>query len=207
MLIYEDLCKELKQYLLSHGPTRTSEITRAVKAFFRERFSGEYRVLCSGVGTNEYLADVLIASFDPKNIIEKGTLIIVPEKFNVFLAIESELGGVSGSSAYGVMKNVVEDFSKLLMIQAEHRMMVMTSLSYTHESDHVLARVETLRQMYCRATNLTSGVLVLHLEGSQTKTQVQALVHPESMRGFEISADGEHVRELSLGIGVSAPTD
>ena len=104
------------------------------------------------------------------------------------------------------MKNVVEDYLKLLIVRCRHRAMVFTSLPYAKEQDHVLGRVEVLRDLYQRTPGLNSGVLLIHLKGSQpNSSQVQATVNAESIRGFEVSADGSSVNEIRLNTGNLAP--
>ncbi|WP_143195571.1 hypothetical protein [Archangium sp. Cb G35] len=143
------------------------------------------------------MIDVLVTSFDPKNVVELGPLRVLPTSAGVHLAVESEIGGKSASSAYGVMKNVVEDYLKLLIVQAEHRVMIFTSLPYAGENEHVLNRVEVLRDLYSRASGVTTGMLLFHLAGSQPhSTQVQVSVATGTIRGFVISPDGCVAEEL-----------
>lgn len=196
---YTSLFYEIRSHLLSKAPSATVEITKEIKAFFRERFAPEHTVLCSDSQSNEYLTDVLVTNFDPKAVVQRDTLKINASTVSVLLAVESELGGVGASSAYGVMKNVVEDYLKLLVVRCQYRAMIFTSLPYVWEEDHVLSRVEVLRSLYQRTPGLRSGVLLVHLKGSQPKSsQVQALVNAESIRGFEVSADGSTAQEIHL---------
>lgn len=104
------------------------------------------------------------------------------------------------------MKNVAEDYLKLLVVRCQYRAMIFTSLPYSGEQDHVLNRVEVLRSLYQRTPGLNSGVLLIHLKGSQpNSTQVRALVNAESIRGFEVAADGLSVQEIHLtASGVAA---
>lgn len=197
LLNYTSLFSELRSYLLSKNPVATIDITKEIKAFFRAKFSSNYNVLCSHTESNEYLTDVLVTTFNPKAIVQKRTLQVIPPTVSVILAAESELGGVGASSAYGVMKNVVEDYLKLLVIRCQYRVMVFTSLPYANEDDHVRNRVEVLRSLYQRSADLSSGVLLVHLSGTQPiSTQVQALVNKQSIRGFEISANGQSAQEI-----------
>lgn len=96
------------------------------------------------------------------------------------------------------MKNVVEDYLKLLVVRAKYRVMIFTSLPYANEVDHVENRVEMLRDLYSRAADLDSGVLLIHLNGSQPRsTQVQVSLASGSMRGFVVPSDGLVVEELA----------
>ena len=195
--LYEKLFHAFCAHMALDTPQATKDITRSIKRMFRDYFAPPYTVLCGHEKGSEYMADVLVTSFDPKNLIQPGSLAIVPESIGVHLAVESELGGKSASSAYGVMKNVVEDYVKLLVLQAEFRVMIFTSLPYRHEQDHLRNRVDTLRQLYLRTPGAASGVLLIHLQGAQVRsTQVQASTAPHHIRGFVISDDGTAVHEL-----------
>lgn len=194
---YERLYRRLRDALLRTQGAGTRELTVAIKQFFCREYGKRYHVHCSGGPHQEYMVDVLVTSFAPKELFEKKSLALRPAALDVHLAVESELGGVSASSAFGVMRNAAEDFLKLLLVNAKRRMMIMTSLAYAKETEHVRARVELLRDMYSRSGGLSSGVLVLHLEGSQPRsTQVQAMVTPSAIRGFVVSDDGHAVSEL-----------
>ncbi len=200
-LEYATLYTEIRSHLLAKTPSTTSEITSEIKSFFRERFAPTYNVLCSHTESNEFLTDVVVTTFDPKAAIRKKTLHIVPSTVRVLLAVESELGGVGASSAYGVMKNVVEDYLKLLVVRSEYRVMIFTSLPYHGEENHVCERVELLRDIYHRAPGLNSGMLLVHLQGGQPiSSQVQAVINTQSIRGFEVSVDGAAAKEIHLDV-------
>lgn len=195
---YESLFESFCAAVASPDVVKTSEITKRIKSFFRQHFQAPHVVLCSHEAGNEYMVDVLVTSFDPKRMIDKGSFEVIPGKIGAFLAMESELGGVSASSAFGVMRNVVEDFLKLLLVRAEHRVMIFTSIPYSGETQHVERRVEVLRGLYSRSPGLDSGVLLIHLPGTQPRsTQVQASIFPNVMRGFVVSPDGSSATEIN----------
>lgn len=194
---YTSIFSELSSHLLSKNPSVTSEITKIIKEYFVEKFSIGHNVQCSSPKNSEFLTDILVTTFNPKEVVQKQNFQINPSTIDVLLAAESELGGVGASSAYGVMKNVVQDYIKLLVVRCQFRVMIFTSLPYRGEIDHVLNRVEVLRSLYQRTPELNSGVLLVHLNGSQpVSSQVQALVNKESIRGFVVSANGFSVQEI-----------
>ena len=195
---YERLYRRLREALLRAERAGTGELTTAIKQFFCREYGERYHVHCSGGPHPEYMVDVLVASFAPKELLDKKSLTLRPAALDVHLAVESELGGESASSAFGVMRNAAEDFLKLLLVNASRRMIIMTSLPYAKELDHVRARVELLRDMYSRSGGLSSGVLIVHLEGNRPRTQVQVIVNPTSIRGFVVSDDGHTVSELLI---------
>lgn len=196
---YERLFFQIEDHLLTKMPASTSDITKCVKDFFRAQYGESHNVLCSHLKGSEFLLDVMVTTFNPKNIVERRTLEPTCKEHIVFLAVESELGGVGASSAYGVMKNVAEDFLKLLVTRCAYRVMIFTSLPYDNEENHISNRVETLRKMYFQTLGLDGGVLLVHLEGAQPKSsQVQAQIGAGKIRGFQISADGNSVVEIKL---------
>ncbi|WP_223538066.1 hypothetical protein [Pseudomonas sp. GL-B-16] len=196
---YEKLFKSLRDHLISNSPRLTKDITECIKVFFRHYFSTDHTVLCSHAEGSEYLTDILVTSFDPKKIVQPRTLSMVSPALSVHLAAESELGGVGASSAYGVMKNVVEDYIKLLLIRCSYRVMIFTSLPYADEIDHVQNRIETLRNLYASTPKLDSGMLLVHLTGTQPKSsQVQAIITEDSVRGFIISECGNLTQEVAV---------
>lgn len=197
---YEELYREFCVYLNAEVPMSTEQITDCVKRFFEAQFEEDYSVLCSGKNTTEYLCDVLVTNFNPKRIIEERTLDVLVNNPFAYMAVESELGGTGGSSAYGVMKNVVEDFLKLLLVRARYRVLIFTSLPYKVEleRDHVIARVNTLRSIYDTAIDQHEGMLLIHLAGTQPRSkQVQAVANTEALRGFVFGSEAGSVREIS----------
>lgn len=195
---YRQLYFDLRRFLLREKPIATKAITDAIKNFFRLRYEADHTVLCSHSISSEYLTDVLVTTFNPKSVVAKKTLQVGVDEIKALLAVESELGGVSASSAYGVMKNVVEDFLKLLLVRSAYRVMVFTSLPYSNETHSIENRLQTLRTLYSRTPGVAGGILLVHLSGSQPRsTQVQAHVTAESIRGFLISSNGNSVSEVS----------
>ncbi len=194
---YEHIYEILRDALVSLQNPSTRQITARIKQLFCDEYGQKHQVLCSGGNHTEYMVDLLVTSFAPKHLLGNKPLVLKPSQFEIYLAVESELGGVSASSAFGVMKNAAEDFLKLLLVSCSRRVMIMTSLVASKETKHVEARVEILRQMYAHFPHLNSGGLIVHLNGTQPKSsQVQAMTHPEAIRGFVISASGDEAIEL-----------
>jgi len=193
---YFELYSELKAWLQNKSPTSTEQITASIKSFFQNKYQN-YTVLPNG-GSGEYLLDVMVTNFVPLNVVEsdRSSMSVQPPSLNTFIALESELGGTGGSSAYGVHKNVVEDYIKLLLIRAKYKVMVFTSLPFSGEENHVSNRVETMREIYNKAGGHEQGLLLVHLVGAQPRsTQVQASV--KEIMGFYISSNGEHVDRIA----------
>ena len=152
---FHQLYIDMRGFLLRERPVATTAITDAIKHFFRLRFVANHTVLCSHSGSTEYLTDVLVTTFNPKSVVAKRSLQVTADEITALLAVDSELGGVGASSAYGVMKNVVEDFLKLLMIRSKYRVMVFTSLPYSNEKNSIVNRLDTLRTLYSRTPGIS----------------------------------------------------
>lgn len=197
-LNYQELYLALRNSLLTQQIASTKELTQAIKSFFVLKYNTDYKVMCSHAETSEYLTDILILNFKPKEVIAPRTLEVLPSSINAFMAVESELGGSGASSAYGVMKNVAEDFIKLLLIQCQYRVMIFTSLPYTNEANHIEKRTKTLQKLYQRTPGLSSGVLLVHIAGRRIhSTQVQAIVSEDTLTGFLIAEDGRSITQIT----------
>lgn len=193
---YFEIFKDLKQWLIKRNPTSTTDITSSIKEYFSNRFQN-YTVLPND-NSSEYLLDIMVTNFTPLKIIEtdRNSLSITLDSLENHIAVESELGGSGGSSAYGVQKNVVEDYVKLLLVNAKYKIMIFTSLPYANENNHVANRVANLREIYLKVCPSEQGVLLVHLPGAQpSSTQVQACV--DGLSGYIISGNGEHVGQIA----------
>lgn len=190
---YTELFKDLKTWLEENRPIQTQDITESIKEFFRSSFS-PLTVLPNGK-SGEYLLDIMVTNFTPLKVVNKISLKTTQDSINIFVAAESELGGSGASSAYGVHKNVVEDYIKLMLVASKYKVMVFTSLPYKNEEHHIENRAESLRDLYQKTNPNAQGVLLVHLQGSQPiSSQVQASV--DSINGFIISGNGEHLSRI-----------
>lgn len=201
---YTELFFELKDYLIRENPESTKKITTTIQKFFDEKYSDDNKVLSSYnpqdantvTKNKEYLVDILVTNFDPLEVINSSNKTLelqMKEPFKLYLAIESELGGPGGSAANGVHKNVVEDYIKLLAIQANFKVLIFTSLAYGNEKDHVAKRVENLFEIYSKFKPSENGILLIHLPGDQsirkeiTSNQVQVAI-TDAITGYIISS-------------------
>ena len=196
-LNYFDTYKEIRNWLIAQSPKGTKEITKKIKEYFQTTYNSLY--VLPSANHPEFLLDILITDFIPTEILKKdGQLTVREEPLSVFIAVESELGGSGGSSAYGIMKNAAEDFIKLLIVKSKYKIFFFTSLPYKDESDHILTRVAKLADLCTKSGPTPEGVLVIHLDGSQpNSTQVQATISTDAIRGFFISQDGGHFGEIT----------
>lgn len=197
-LNYFDAYRDIRNYLIGQSPHGTKQITKNIKEYFQTTYKNLY-VLPSN-NHSEFLLDVLVTDFIPTEILKKDKQLTVREDpLSVFIAVESELGGSGGSSAYGIMKNAVEDFTKLMIVKSKYKIFFFTSLPYQSETDHIIKRVARLADLCVKIGHTPEGVLVIHFEGSQpSSTQVQATVSTSTIRGFFISPDGGHYGEIMV---------
>ncbi|MBL3964007.1 hypothetical protein H3O04_16020 [Burkholderia sp. KCJ3K979] len=200
---YPAVFERFEKFVLAASPVDTVDITRVVKQFFCNCFAPKYDVHYSGEKSAEYLVDVLVTTFQPKRVISQDRkMTCAIDAFRAVLAVESELGGVSASSAGPLMRNVIEDYLKLLFIRCRYRVMIFTSLPYAAEpGDYVENRANTMRDIYSRTDGVTGGALLIHLAGASdrgTSAQVKVTISPGTIRGFIISEDGSAIDEIRI---------
>jgi hypothetical protein len=95
------------------------------------------------------------------------------------------------------MNNVIEDYFKLIFVNADYRVLFFTSLPYANEPDHILRRAETLRQLYSVGPMNSKGICLVHLLGAQPRPgQVRVAISMDNIRGFIISDDGSACSEI-----------
>jgi hypothetical protein len=187
---YDDIYKKFRECLLTHKPDETIQITRAIKRFFSCYFMG-YEILSSD-NIGEYILDVLVVDYRPKELInsDKKSMTLTQVNYMPLLAVESELGGTGASSAYGVMKNVAEDFLKLLLISSKYKIMIFTSLKFKNEIDYINNRVNLLHEMYKNSPSNNQEILLIHIEGSQPEsTQVKVSISENTISDYIIDSD------------------
>jgi hypothetical protein len=199
---YGELFRDCRTYLIGRAPVSTNEITASIKQYFYDKYSSAYTVLFTRDYQKEFVLDLVVTNFDPRQKMQGEMRQPAINSAKIYLAVESELGGTGGSSPSGVMNNVIEDFFKLTFINADYRILFFTSLPYADESDHVLNRAETLRQLYSIGPMNSHGICLFHLLGAQPRPgQVQVSISRSNIRGFIISADGLTCAEIATDQG------
>lgn len=167
---YIELFDSFSRSVCREGPVATRDATLLVKNFFAARYGAERQVFPSaGERRNkEFLLDLIILDFAPGSPVEAeaGTHPTV----SAYLAVESELGGEGGTSAGPLRRNVEYDFAKLLLVRAQHKVMVFTSLPLRRETGALEARVKALQRMY-DASGEQLSLLLIHVEGLARKTE------------------------------------
>ena len=157
-----------------NGLSDTEVITKNIKEYTKDFFISDKNkiVRYSGNG-GEFLYDVSVLTFDPIKIITSNrqckSMNINKSfiEYNSFLLLESEVGGKGASSPYGIFKNVLEDFSKLLIGNSKYKVMVMAVSPYKGESNYVEKRLEILQNIYDNS-DCNSDIFVVVIEGSHS---------------------------------------
>jgi len=202
---YSQLLLDIRNHLVATKCTSTPDITKAIEQFFEKQYQNNYTVLPSSRDGGEFLVDILVAAFNPRNLVncdEKGSISLQETEPQVLLAVESELGGSGGSSPCGIMKNVVEDFMKLLLVTSHYKVLFFTSLPYVQEQNQVENRVKILHSLFCKAQPVTNGLLLVHLNGTRPEAgagQVKVTIENNNdVRGFYISETGGQCFEIAI---------
>ena len=170
---YEELFADFKKKVSTDEKLSASDITKKITDYFAKRFSSQ-AVLCSGkaIKKSEYLTDVLVTNFEPKNIARKehGRFMVPEKEISALLAVESELGGEGGTSAGPVLKNVIEDFIKLLLLKCKYKVMIFSSVQLKDENEYLTNRVKTLLEVKNNTDSSNEEILLIHLLGSMHKS-------------------------------------
>lgn len=161
---YHDLFNLFCNVVCRDCSITTKEATKLIKSFFSETYGAGRHVFPSDGNPKhrEFLLDVLILNFLPGDPIAHPSV-------SAYLAVESELGGEGGTSAGPIRRNVEYDFAKLLLVKAQHKVMVFTSLPLRGENDAQEARVRALQEMYAASGEHVS-ILLIHVQGMARKT-------------------------------------
>lgn len=191
---YEELFRSFCSDVCRDGPLPTSSVTRLVKEFFvRHCGAGRHAFPSSGVRRNrEFLLDVAILNFAPGEPFDRSEESLPHPNVSAYLAVESELGGEGGTSPGPLRKNVEYDFAKLLLVRAEHKVMVFTSLPLQNELNHEESRIRSLQRMYT-ASGERTPVLLIHLRGRSRRTekgkgQVAVTLERSGVSGYVLSS-------------------
>ena len=110
----------MKKDFCENNACDTKKTTDAIKTFFYERYSKKFEVF-SSKSKGEFLYDVSVMNCKPKEILDEEN-----EKLNpkIILSIESELGGSGANYKKGLLKNLSEDYFKILHSASDYRIFI-----------------------------------------------------------------------------------
>lgn len=191
MIDYRELYHKFRERLASNEELKTAEITRRIKDFFRHEFAGHFVAPADGV--KEFLVDVFVSNRNPRAFSNESGA----SEFRAILAVESELGGEGAGSPQYLMRNVLEDFAKLLVVQCDYKVLIFTSLPYAREEDHLDGRLRDIRSMHSSAGH-PGNILLIHLRSSPQRTQNGNPTNPK----VSLCREGMSAYVLSRGMDV-----
>ncbi len=191
MIDYKELFSKFRNQIASEEDTKTPCITKKIKEFFAREFH-DYFVAPSSAAT-EFLVDVFVATKNPRTLGDGSD----GGKLRVILAVESELGGEGGGAQGYLKRNVLEDFAKLLVIRADYKILLFTSLPYAGEQDHVASRVREMESVYKNA-DCPGNILLIHLQSTAQKTRAGYPTNPK----VSLRRDTMAAYVLSRGLSV-----
>lgn len=116
--------KCMKKDFCENNACDTEKTTDAIETFFYERYSKKFEVF-SSKSKGEFLYDISVMNCKPKEIL-KEILDEENEKLNpkIILSIESELGGSGANYKKGLLKNLSEDYFKILHSSSDYRIFI-----------------------------------------------------------------------------------
>ena len=110
----------MKEDFCENNACDTKKTTDAIKTFFYERYSKKFEVF-SSKSKGEFLYDVSVMNCKPKEILDEENEKPNPE---IILSIESELGGSGANYKKGLLKNLSEDYFKILHSASDYRIFI-----------------------------------------------------------------------------------
>ena len=121
---FKNYMKRMKEDFCENNACDTKKTTGAIKTFFYERYSKKFEVF-SSKSKGEFLYDISVMNCKPKEIL-KEILDEENEKPNpeIILSIESELGGSGANYKKGLLKNLSEDYFKILHSSSDYRIFI-----------------------------------------------------------------------------------
>ncbi|MCK5662712.1 MAG: hypothetical protein KAI17_04455 [Thiotrichaceae bacterium] len=176
---YQEIFDELVELLVGADVSDTTDITYLIKQFFWDRYSQHY---VAGANNKEFLFDVTVMSCDPLLAYKNEN-----DEYKIYLAVESELGGESASSAKYVERNTIEDFMKLIFSIADRKVMIAAYSidSGDNEENALASRIQKLKSINDKSKNET-GILVIFIKGDHSigNSRQVKIVTPMTICGY-----------------------
>ena len=118
--IFIDFIKYMKDDFCENNACDTEKTTDAIETFFYERYSKKFEVF-SSKSKGEFLYDISVMNCKPKEILDEENETLNPK---IILSIESELGGSGANYKKGLLKNLSEDYFKILHSSSDYRIFI-----------------------------------------------------------------------------------
>ena len=158
---FEKYFKAKKDDFCRINASDTKASTNTIKEFFHQKFKGydSYNVYSSRQ-PYEFLYDVCVMNCNPKEILSAQDANKVPE---ILLSVESELGGSGANYSAGLLKNLSEDFFKILHSSSKYRIFIGIN-----DVQNVQERVKVFQTAY-KNTNQVNPILLILINGVKNK--------------------------------------
>lgn len=197
MKSYQEIYNELKSLLITKNTNDTSSVTNIIKEYFYNSYQDLY--VAGACENSEFLFDISILSCDPYDITNYERT-----EYYLHIAIESELGGPSASSSKLVEKNVFFDFTKLLLSNANQKILIgaySIPLKPKSTKTNELMRLREKFNTINIKSNNKSDILVILILGTHTqdKSRQIKLSLPFQIDAFKISKNEPYNIEILDG--------
>lgn len=160
--------------LLAWKTNDTKQLTQKIKLFYKNEFKKHFVYYTKN--NQEFLYDITISEYSLESEPNSVT------KNNLFLVLESELGGSGASSSKGLLRNVIYDFQKLLFCTSENRVLIA---AYSEQEPHIY--INKLFKFYKYSPN-KNPVLVILIHGYHNRRknsrQLKIEIKKETMHSY-----------------------
>lgn len=146
--------KCMKEHLCENNACDTTKTTDAIKTFFYERYSKKFEVF-SSKNKGEFLYDISVMNCKPKEILDEENEKPNPE---IILSIESELGGSGANYKKGLLKNLSEDYFKILHSSSDYRIFIGI---HDPKDENINERANLFYRAYKNSSQEKSILLIL----------------------------------------------
>lgn len=145
----------MKEDFCENNACDTKKTTDAIKTFFYERYSKKFEVF-SSKSKGEFLYDISVMNCNPKEILDEEN-----EKLNpkIILSIESELGGSGANYKKGLLKNLSEDYFKILHSSSDYRIFI--GIHDPKDEEDINKRAILFHRAYKNSSQEKSILLIL----------------------------------------------
>lgn len=117
---FKNYMNRMKEDFCENNACDTKKTTDAIETFFYERYSKKFEVF-SSKSKGEFLYDISVMNCKPKEILDEENETLNPK---IILSIESELGGSGANYKKGLLKNLSEDYFKILHSSSDYRIFI-----------------------------------------------------------------------------------
>lgn len=189
MKTYQSIFDEIKKTLTNESTNDTPTITKLIKEYFCQSYPSNH--VAGSVGKAEFLFDIAVLSCNPEDIKNDSG-----ESYCLHVAVESELGGTSGSRSKKVEENIFFDFTKLLFANATQKILIGAYSIPSRPPSTKIAEISRLKDKFQsinnKSSNTTDTLIILlmgdHTSGNSRQIKIKL---PIEIDGFILSKNGQ----------------